>query len=67
MVTARTSGIVANNQDGVVRPTAGAVVLDDPTEVILPANSIHDYSQGAMLHQMTHHGLLLFTEEEWDP
>lgn len=63
-VTACTSGVVSNNQDSMVRPLAGAVVLDDSTQVILPAYSIHDGNQGAMLHQLTHHGLLLTTEEE---
>lgn len=47
-----------------VRPLAGAVVLDDSTQVILPADSIHDSSQRTVLHQLTHHGLLLTTEEE---
>lgn len=47
-----------------VGPLAGAVVLDDSTQVILPADSIHDSSQGTMIHQMTHHGLFLTTEEE---
>lgn len=45
-----------------VGPFAGAVVLNDPTKVVLPAHGIHDHSQGTMLHQVTHHGLFLTAE-----
>lgn len=64
VATARTRSVVSDDQDGMVGPLAGAVVLDDSTQVILPADSINDSSQGTVIHQMTHHGLFLTTEEE---
>lgn len=60
-MTTSTHSVVSNNKDGMVRPLAGAVVLNDSTQVILPADSIHYSSQGTVQHQMTHHGLLLTT------
>lgn len=61
-LTVCTSSVVSDHQDGVVGPFAGAVVLNDPTEVVLPAQSIHDHSQGPVLHQVTPHGLFLTAE-----
>lgn len=57
--TVSTSSVVSDHQDSVVGPFAGAVVLNDSTKVVLPAHSIHNHSQGTVLHQVTHHGLFL--------
>lgn len=54
-----TSSVVSDHQDSVVGAFAGAVVLNDSTKVVLPAHSIHNRSQGTLLHQVTHHGLFL--------
>lgn len=63
-MTLCTCSVVSNDQNSMVRPLAGAVVLDNSTQVILPADSIHDSSQRTVLHQLALHGLLLTTEEE---
>lgn len=57
--TVSTSSVVSDHQDSVVGAFAGAVVLNDSTKVVLPAHSIHNHSQGTLLHQVTHHGLFL--------
>lgn len=63
-VAARTSSVISNDQDSMVGPVAGAVVLDDSSQVILPADSINDSSERSVLHQLTHHCLLLTTGGE---
>lgn len=57
--TVSTSSVISDHQDSVVGLFAGAVVLNDSTKVVLPAHSIHNHSQGTVLHQVTHHGLFL--------
>lgn len=54
-----TGSVISDHQDSVVGHFAGAVVLNDSTKVVLPAHSIHNHSQGTVLHQVTHHGLFL--------
>lgn len=64
VVTTCTRSVEATHRGSVIRPLTGGAVLDDTAEVILPANCIHNNHQGAVPHQMTHHGLLLAAEEE---
>lgn len=65
VATTGTHRVEATHRGSVITTSAGGAVLDDTAEVILPANCIHNNHQGAVPHQMTQHGLLLATEEEW--
>lgn len=42
---------------------AGAVMLYDATQIVLPTDGIHSHSQGSPLHQPAHHSLLMPTRE----
>ncbi len=56
-----TCGIITGDQDGMVGVVAGAVVLNDAAQVILPADGIHNDNKRPRLHQHTLHHLLLST------
>lgn len=45
-----TGSVIADNQNSMGGPLAGAVILDDASQVILPAYSIHNSNQRAILY-----------------